>query len=142
MDKNFRNHHRDPDGDDCHRPEELDGAQEQRRADRDREIEASGIKAFADFCEAWQSEIVNELLKSEAILKTATELSKQPEHRLLELLDLRIDQFVGALVTADIAGINLITSTLSRHSEITNNPTIVDAIAAMNQHTLDQLYDC
>ena len=69
-------------------------------------------------------------------------MSKQPEHRLLELLDLRIDQFIGTLVTADIAGINLITSTLSRHSEITNNPTIVDAIAAMNQHTLDQLYDC
>jgi len=90
----------------------------------------------------WQAEIVNELLKSEEVMKVAKDLVNQPEHRLLELLDTRIDQFIGALVTADIAGINLITSVISRHSEITQNSTIADAIEAMNQNTLEYQDDC
>jgi hypothetical protein len=95
---------------------------------------------LAAFLQAIQEEISIVLIQHPKVKKRTEATMKRPDHEILESLDKAIREFLLAMPTASLYGVNLIIGLIQKHSSITGNPIIINAFAEVNKR-IKQLYN-
>lgn len=92
------------------------------------------------FLQAVQDEISVVLIQHPKVKEQTEAMMRRPDHEILESLDKAIREFLLAMPTANLYGVNLIIGLIQKHSSITGNTILVDTCAEVEKK-IQQLYN-